>query len=233
MSVNDPLLEFEDRKFIEHSQLVQNLANEWRQPISVLSAQLLYLQTMQQLGSEVQVAKELDKILPRLHEAIKKMDKTMHLFENFYDQKDKEYFYPYTEIENITAMFNQQLILKDIALEIDCAKSLQLFCCKTTFLNVLMILFKNAVEALENKTDEAKIIIGVKYEYKKIILSVADNGEGIKEVDQSKLFENGFTTKEQSAGMGLCVAKALVHERLQGDISYQQKDAFKFFSIIV
>lgn len=55
-----------------------------------------------------------------------------------------------------------------------------------------------------------------------IIVSISDNGIGISEINQSKIYSNFFTTKEGSkgTGLGLGVVRKLIEE-LHGDIWFE------------
>lgn len=230
MSPLNNLLQLQDSKFLENSRLVQNMANEWRQPISQLSAQILYLQTLQELGNDTQVAKELLKMLPHLNDSIQKMRSTLNLFSNFYETKSGKCFCADIEIENITSMFQQQIILKNINLDVECTPNLELCECKNTFLNVLMILFQNAVEAIPEGKKDAKIKIRL-HKDDGVILQVSDNGETIAKEDEKKLFNQSFSTKDEASGLGLIVAKEMVTHRLGGKLHFEQKGDFKTFLV--
>lgn len=56
----------------------------------------------------------------------------------------------------------------------------------------------------------------------KVIVSVSDNGTGIAEMNQNKIFQNFFTTKEgkKGTGLGLGVVKQLINE-MQADIWFE------------
>ncbi|MEP7164730.1 MAG: ATP-binding protein [Ferruginibacter sp.] len=68
---------------------------------------------------------------------------------------------------------------------------------KIAFLNIII----NAVEAM--KENEGKLVIAIKRKDAQYIVSIEDNGCGIKEEDLSRLFEPYFTSKQNGMGLGL------------------------------
>lgn len=68
---------------------------------------------------------------------------------------------------------------------------------KIAFLNIII----NAVESM--KENEGVLIISVKKKGTQYIVSIEDNGCGIKEEDLSRLFEPYFTSKQNGMGLGL------------------------------
>ena len=70
-------------------------------------------------------------------------------------------------------------------------------------LNNLIINGQQAVT--EGKT--AKIKVSLRVEGQQVRLEVADNGEGIPEAIQNKVFVPNFSTKNSGSGLGLAIAK--------------------------
>ncbi len=79
-------------------------------------------------------------------------------------------------------------------------------------------LIKNALQAIESKAD-GDIIVMLKQRDNDIEVSVSDNGCGIAEDIQDKIFRPNFTTKSTGAGLGLAISKNIV-EGAGGNISF-------------
>lgn len=70
----------------------------------------------------------------------------------------------------------------------------------------------NAIQAIGKNghiTLQAGIINGVK---STVLISVIDDGPGIPEAEQSKIFDPFYTTKDEGTGLGLSVAQRIVDE---------------------
>ena len=77
------------------------------------------------------------------------------------------------------------------------------------FHQVLLNLFKNAVESMD---DNGKMKVGVRMESdsRNLVVSVEDNGVGMSESVQKKLFNPFFTTKAKGTGLGLAIMKKII-----------------------
>lgn len=220
--MNNEILEYQDKEFAHMAKTVSNLSNEWRQPISYLSSQILYLQTLQRFANEKQITQEVDKILPYLNDSIKKLHETMNLFANFYnDMESTTAFNPRQEIENLTSMFEQKMILQNINLQIFCDDDLSLNICKKSFINILLILFENAIESFEGKKISKPFTnISVTKYGNQIEVTVKSNANTLTQNHKGIIFKQPFSTKDNSSGLGLVIAKTIVTERLSGTIDY-------------
>ena len=79
------------------------------------------------------------------------------------------------------------------------------------FLNLIL----NAMDATE---EGQSIEITTEARDGQILISVHDNGEGIKEVDKEKLFRPYFTTKSKGTGLGLFVCRNILEHSNTGTI---------------
>ena len=83
-------------------------------------------------------------------------------------------------------------------------------------------LFKNAIEATEENS-QPKIVVKQQLLNGLIIISVADNGNGIPTDMQQKIFTPNFTTKSSGTGLGLAICKGIV-EKANGHIWFETKE---------
>ncbi len=76
---------------------------------------------------------------------------------------------------------------------------------------VILNIVKNAVEAMNGKSDKGNIIIHLKKLKKWITIKIEDDGCGIDEKNVEKIFEEGITLgKEEGSGLGLAISKKIV-----------------------
>lgn len=95
---------------------------------------------------------------------------------------------------------------------------------------VISNILRNAVTALDGK---GIIEITTYYSIKSIIVKIKNNGPKIDESIIDKIFQSGFTTKENTNkenGFGLSITKEII-ERNNGNISVKSKDSFTEFKI--
>ena len=86
------------------------------------------------------------------------------------------------------------------------------------FTNIL----RNALQALEERTD-GDVIVLLKQEEDKVVISFSDNGGGIPEEVRSRIFTPNFTTKSYGTGLGLAIARNIV-EGCDGSIRFETSD---------
>lgn len=74
---------------------------------------------------------------------------------------------------------------------------------------VLINLIQNGLEAL---TKKGKVEVGWKRTDQFVVITVKDNGSGIKPEDFSRIFDPFFTTKGDGTGMGLSICQRIISE---------------------
>lgn len=86
---------------------------------------------------------------------------------------------------------------------------------------VFINLLDNALAAFENveQSEKPRIVIRTNYDEARrtVQIEVCDNGPGLKEVDQIRIFEPYYTTKQKGTGLGLAIVTSIVSDH-QGRI---------------
>ncbi|HTD95116.1 MAG TPA: HAMP domain-containing sensor histidine kinase, partial [Chitinophagaceae bacterium] len=91
---------------------------------------------------------------------------------------------------------------------------------KTQMNRLFTNLFANAVEACEGRV--CKILVSEEIHNEILTISIRDNGEGIAQDMQSRIFIPNFTTKSSGTGLGLAMCKGIV-EQAKGNIWFETK----------
>jgi signal transduction histidine kinase len=78
-------------------------------------------------------------------------------------------------------------------------------------------LIKNAADALEGK---GEIVLRTRPDNGWVVVEIEDNGPGVPDELQEKIFETGFTTKsrDEGTGLGLGSSRKIIEERHRGEI---------------
>ncbi|GAA4280110.1 sensor histidine kinase [Gaetbulibacter aestuarii] len=101
---------------------------------------------------------------------------------------------------------------------------------RTQLIRVVTNLVKNGIQAMADQPDP-KIVINVGTDGDNVVITVCDNGSGVKEENKSKVFEPKFTTKTSGMGLGLAMVKNIV-ETYKGTISFvSEKDKGTTFKV--
>lgn len=80
---------------------------------------------------------------------------------------------------------------------------------------VLENLCKNAIDAMDGK---GSITIQLTEDSKHVVVDVSDTGKGIPKSEQKTIFNPGYTSKKRGWGLGLSLAKRIIHEYHRGKI---------------
>ena len=93
---------------------------------------------------------------------------------------------------------------------------------KTNLNSAIGNIIKNAVQAIGLKLD-GKIDVKLKSTETSYVISVKDNGKGIKEEDKKMIFLPNFTTKNGGSGVGLSLAYNIIHSA-NGTITFESQE---------
>lgn len=91
-----------------------------------------------------------------------------------------------------------------------CKESLIVYANENKLLQVILNLVNNSIDACD-KNGSVRISTEINNN-QQIVLKVEDNGCGISEEDQKKIFEDFFTKKKHGTGLGLSVCKLILDE---------------------
>jgi signal transduction histidine kinase len=202
---------FEDLKRIAAS--LDNVPVEQRQAVDDLKKQLKY---------DFLVA-DLDNIIADLAEGaerIRQIIKNLRSFSRLDEAELKEASIQ-EGIESTIKILNQYYGRDKIRPETNFAEIPSVVCYPGKLNQVWMNLLSNAAQAVAEQ-DEPRVQITTELDGNWVIVSISDNGTGIKPQDQSKIFEPFYTTKPvgQGTGLGLSICHSII-ERHGGSIWFE------------
>jgi two-component system, NtrC family, nitrogen regulation sensor histidine kinase NtrY len=93
---------------------------------------------------------------------------------------------------------------------------------RTQLIRIITNLTKNALQAIDEDQTEKEVLVQVIKQENAAIITVKDNGKGIKKEDFERIFEPKFTTKSSGMGLGLGIIKNII-ENYQGTITLESK----------
>lgn len=91
---------------------------------------------------------------------------------------------------------------------------------RTQLIRIITNLVKNAFQSIPENQEEKRVFVAVKRESNKVLITVEDNGIGIKPEDVDRIFEPKFTTKSSGMGLGLGIIKNII-ENYKGTITFE------------
>ncbi len=80
-------------------------------------------------------------------------------------------------------------------------------------------LLKNALDAIEPGTGEARIRVTAFQEQGRCLVDIADTGKGIEKKHHADIFKPGFSTKRRGWGLGLSLTRRIIEDYHGGTVS--------------
>jgi len=219
----------EQSKLSSMGEMLQNIAHQWRQPLSEINAVAMKIDA--DFYTQRLDASSLESDITRIENITYHMSNTIESFISYF--KETKHLDETTLSDVINKVLNiMGNSLKDVKVDIVMEDNPTLSINTSEFMQVLLVIINNAIDALNvNNIEDKIIIIRVIKLDKKLSLEIQDNAGGIKEENIDKIFEPYFTTKFQAdgIGVGLYMAKMLIEESLEGSLSVENtQDGAKF-----
>lgn len=222
---NDKLI-FQSRQALI-GELFSMIAHQWRQPINKVASIIALLRFSNH-------DKELDKKYVDIEDNLNFMSETIDDFKTFYmPNEDISKVNLKQVVEKSIKFFENNLQKNSILLKTN-LEDITYKTYQNEILQIMMNLIKNSIDSLIKSQKSHKVIyIELCKDENKIILTVEDNGVGIKEEDRDRVFEPYFSTKKGSMGLGLYMTKMIIEKHLNGTITYKNlKNGIKFSIIL-
>lgn len=211
----------EQLKMSTMGEMLENIAHQWRQPLSTIST----ASTGAKLQKEMDCLsdEQLDKTLTVINDTAQYLSTTIDDFRSFFNPKDNKVkeFNISSTISKTLQLINAQFIAKDIEV-IQNIEDYKIESIENGMIQVLMNILNNARDILLKKENQKKLIFINTYQDDNIsYIKILDNAGGIDESIINRIFEPYFTTKHQfqGTGLGLYMSEEIVHKHLNGNLS--------------
>ncbi len=214
-------------------EMIGNIAHQWRQPLNLLAILIADLQLAHQHNELTD--EYMNESTEDIHSLIQKMSSTINDFRNFFSpDKDAVAFSALLQVRLAVEMVEEAYRNNSISIKFDPAADCILYGFPNEYSQVLLNLLNNAKDAIiETGTREGRIDIALRVENGMGVVTISDNGGGIPESVQDKIFEPYFSTKESGTGIGLYMSKMIIERNLKGRINIQTREGGTEFSIAV
>jgi len=221
-------------KLISMGEMIENIAHQWRQPLSAitsLSSSMLAYKQMGMLDDET-----IDNNLNQIIKKSEYLSNTIETFRNFLkEEKSIKDVCIQTSLVKSLDILQSTLKSHDIKLEtiIDEKEDYTIKAYEGELSQSIINIVNNAKDALlERKVTNPWIKIELIKNEDYISITFEDNAGGIKESILPKIFNPYFTTKhqKQGTGLGLNMSYKIIKESLKGNLYVKNtKNGAKFF----
>ncbi len=234
------LVIYQQAKLASLGEMLNNIAHQWRQPLSSLLIIMQSVQSKMELGKltlDIVKKKSNDTML-----LVKNMSSTLEDFQNFFNpKKNKTLFLISKCINEALELSKYPLNGANIEVSLDIKDDIEIYTYYNELSHVLLNIISNSKDALNNYNNKVnkKIKISIYQADLMLIIECSDNGGGIKSDVLPKIFDPYYTTKYKSAGtgIGLYMSKQMVEKHMQGELNCENiklnKDDGVRFKIII
>jgi two-component system sensor histidine kinase PilS (NtrC family) len=206
-------------------EMAAGLAHEIRNPLASISGAAQFLEEARLVSNE---GERLLQIITRESRRLNDLTKTFLLYAKPEGRRSEKISLR-TEMEYVLSLLRQRKKFPQATVETHIPKDLELQVDPDQFRQTVLNLLLNAYQALP--PEGGKIVLRAEEEEGRVILSISDNGSGIREEDLGKIFNPFFTTRHDGTGLGLAIVHRLVNA-WGGDITVQsQKNTGTTFTL--
>jgi len=221
---------FEQSKLASMSEMIDNIAHQWRQPLSVIATCATGMQMKKE--HNVLTDDEFHDNCEVINENTQYLSKTIDDFRKFIkeDNTQRKYYLKET-VENMVELLLNSIHSNKIRVELDIDKDIEVFGYPNELVQALINLYNNSKDVfLRTAQSDRIIVISSKLIEGHVELIFQDSGGGIEQNIIDKIFEPYFTTKHKSqgTGMGLHMTYNLVVDCMGGKITVEN-ESFNYY----
>ncbi|HIQ27688.1 MAG TPA: HAMP domain-containing histidine kinase [Sulfurovum sp.] len=210
-------------------EMIDAIAHQWRQPLMNINVILMNMDRVIETQDNPQeyLVNKMDEVITL----------TTHMSQTIEDfrallraDKQKVHFFIDKSIAQTLELFEEAL--KDIDLRVTVTNGLTFFGYNNELIQVMMILLNNAIEVLQVRKIQSKIItIQASLNSVNLFIAIEDNAGGIEKTSLDTIFDPYFTTKKSTGGtgLGLYIAKIIIEQNMHGSLDVENtKNGAKF-----
>ena len=203
-------------------EMAKQVAHEIKNPLTPMKLNVQYLKRLYKDIPQEEFEERLSKISSSLIEQIDTLSNIATEFSNFARMPDPIL----EEVDMLSVIGNCEQLYSDkeeVKINIEnVAQNTKVKADKDQMLRVFNNLVKNAIQAIPDQQNSKSIVVRVEQNQKNVLITVKDNGIGIKEMDKNRIFEPKFTTKSSGMGLGLAIIKNII-ENYNGTITFNSE----------
>lgn len=225
LKLKDKLLA-EQSKMAAMGEMIENIAHQWRQPLSTISTAASGIRIQKEFG--ILKDKTFYESTDMIIKSAKYLSQTIDDFKNFIlGDKKKVHFNISDNLKKNLSLLDPVLKTNQIKIVYKCENNIEIFNYPNELTQAILNIITNSKDALvyENITNKY-IFINVFVINKKLCIEIKDNANGIDSKIIQKVFEPYFTTKhkKQGTGLGLYMTHQLIELSMKGTIELSNEE---------
>jgi len=222
---------FHQNKLIAMGEMLENIAHQWRQPLSQINSSVLLIDDILHEKNFKNI--DIEERLLEIESLTSYLSNTINDFKDFFAQhKIKKEFSFKEMIEKSIYIVKGSLKQNHIEIVVDIEKDFRFKGYESELQQVIVVILNNAKDALISRdVNMPRINIDLEKKNGCFVIRVYDNAGGIPTDIQSKIFEPYYTTKYKSkgTGLGLYISKKIIEESMSGELNvFNMRDGVCF-----
>ncbi len=218
-------------RLAQMGEMISMIAHQWRQPLNAITAAtgvIVLKAKANDLDTDTSV-----EVAQKIKEFSLHLSKTIDDFRNFF-RTNKECLKTNYEVivKDTISIVDASLKQKQIELVVEFKEVVEFYSYENEIKQVVLNIIKNSEDIfIENSIKNGRIMVCVDKE----ILTISDNGGGIREEIIDKIFDPYFSTKstKNGTGLGLYMSKIIIEEHCGGKLEVENIDNGVKFKIIL
>lgn len=219
-------------KFHNSEMVINNIIHQWKAPLTRIISIITDLQAM--IYFKKPIEKSLIEYLPEINKNAMMLSDIVHEFYSFNQKINKSQFFFNEVYSDITDMLKDKIeeVKPQIDYELISSDDI-IYSDKFILSNISTILINNFLDiSKERKIKNPHLHILFKNENNKYTLIFKDNCGGIDVKPLEKIFEPFESNDENpKKGIGLYIAKIIIQDKLEGNISVHNHENGAIFEI--
>ncbi len=218
-------------KLAAMGEMISAIAHQWRQPLNAIA---LYLQDMlsAKRNGELDDAYFKESISLSMKQ-VNHLSQTIEDFRSFFRPSSGDQDFNVAQaLQDAVTLFSAQLQNNDIEVDMTqiSGNTLLIYGNSNHLRQVFLNLMSNAIDAIKERsevenTHNGKITLQLFDDRETLRIKIVDNGIGLKNEIQSRLFEPYYTTKEQGkgSGIGLYMSRTIIQNYFHGALALEPR----------
>ena len=217
------ILLIQKSKMAAMGEMIENIAHQWRQPLSLISVVSSTLLLQKKLDMHIPKDEECEQ-LTKIGDTVNYLSQTIDDFRSFFKEKKlKENFLLEDSYKKVLNLMSSNFKAMQIDV-IENIENVEIETFENELIQVIMNILTNAKDVLLSKGNDFRklIFIEIYKENDKSIFSIKDNAGGIPIENIEKIFEPYFTTKgDEGTGIGLHMSKEIIQNHMNGELKVE------------
>lgn len=203
-------------------EMLENIAHQWRQPLSIISTYATGILMKRECGIDT---KELEKdAFETININAQYLSETIDNFRSYFSSKSEKCSFSIKEsLEYTKKLISSRIKSEEVKL-IESIEDLSILNYESELIQVFMNIFNNSLDAFTLKNIEKKSryihINTYKEDDKFVVIEIVDSANGVDEEIINRIFEPYFTTKHKSCGtgIGLYMVQEIIQRHMGGEL---------------